>query len=249
MLIDARHTHSKNEDILTKGTESPPSLLEAEYDTPSHSRSSAVERSPGSNSSPYHLRTHNTHTHHGNPDTHQTHQTQLCRHWCHHGICKWGQQCRYKHIMPMTLSGLHEIGLIDWPAWYRSLNPGYFSHSHHLETKNEMNNNTNNNNNQIVRRTGINAAGGVGGGKIPGTTCCGGAHGEVKYIDGRPGSRSGPGPIRARDKLRTGNKYVVRSRSTGRILKADELGDQIIARLRGMEKSKEKEKEKENEKG
>jgi hypothetical protein len=29
--------------------------------------------------------------------------------------------------MPMTLSGLQEVGLSDWPAWYSSLNPGYFA--------------------------------------------------------------------------------------------------------------------------
>ncbi|KAL3420809.1 Tubulin-specific chaperone E [Phlyctema vagabunda] len=51
---------------------------------------------------------------------------QTCKHWCAHGICKWGQQCRYLHIMPMTLSGLREAGLNDWPVWYRNLNPGYF---------------------------------------------------------------------------------------------------------------------------
>lgn len=27
----------------------------------------------------------------------------------------------------MTLSGLEEIGLNGWPAWFRSLNPGYFA--------------------------------------------------------------------------------------------------------------------------
>ena len=31
--------------------------------------------------------------------------------------------------MPMTLPGLQEIGLEDWPAWYRALNPGYFSNT------------------------------------------------------------------------------------------------------------------------
>ena len=28
--------------------------------------------------------------------------------------------------MPMTLTGLQEIGLGDWPAWFRALNPGFF---------------------------------------------------------------------------------------------------------------------------
>jgi hypothetical protein len=53
-------------------------------------------------------------------------QTTLCRHWCHHGNCKWGSQCRYKHIMPLSLAGLIEVGLRDWPSWYRAFNPGYF---------------------------------------------------------------------------------------------------------------------------
>ena len=62
---------------------------------------------------------HTTTTHHP--------QTQLCRHWCHHGICKWGQQCRYRHIMPMSTSGLQEVSLADWPVWFRKMNPGYFA--------------------------------------------------------------------------------------------------------------------------
>ncbi|RDW71918.1 hypothetical protein BP5796_07952 [Coleophoma crateriformis] len=49
-----------------------------------------------------------------------------CRHWCRHGICRWGQQCRYQHLMPLTISGLRDVGLTDWPAWYRNQNPGYF---------------------------------------------------------------------------------------------------------------------------
>ena len=28
--------------------------------------------------------------------------------------------------MPMTINGLAEVGLSDWPSWYRSLNPGFF---------------------------------------------------------------------------------------------------------------------------
>ncbi|KAG0649990.1 hypothetical protein D0Z07_3977 [Hyphodiscus hymeniophilus] len=62
-------------------------------------------------------------------------ETQTCRHWCTYGHCKWGQQCRYRHTMPLTLSGLEGIGLADWPAWFRSLNPGFFvSHSTQLKT-------------------------------------------------------------------------------------------------------------------
>lgn len=44
--------------------------------------------------------------------------TVFCRHWCHHGTCKWGLDCRYHHRMPMTREGLQEVGLRDFPAWY-----------------------------------------------------------------------------------------------------------------------------------
>lgn len=52
-------------------------------------------------------------------------QRPLCRHWCIHGVCRWGRRCRYKHVMPKTVSGLLEVGLQEWPAWFRSLYPGY----------------------------------------------------------------------------------------------------------------------------
>lgn len=44
--------------------------------------------------------------------------TTFCRHWCHHGTCKWGLQCRYQHRMPSTVEGLREVGLKDFPTWY-----------------------------------------------------------------------------------------------------------------------------------
>lgn len=47
-----------------------------------------------------------------NPDT------LYCRHWCHHGTCKWGWQCRYQHRMPRNQEGLREVGLKDFPTWY-----------------------------------------------------------------------------------------------------------------------------------
>ncbi|KAK6865126.1 hypothetical protein PG995_001654 [Apiospora arundinis] len=43
-----------------------------------------------------------------------------CRHWCHHGSCKYGLECRYEHRMPQTHEGLREVGLADWPNWYRA---------------------------------------------------------------------------------------------------------------------------------
>ncbi|KAL1861730.1 hypothetical protein Daus18300_008699 [Diaporthe australafricana] len=44
--------------------------------------------------------------------------TVFCRHWCHHGSCKWGLECRYQHRMPTTLEGLREVGLKNFPTWY-----------------------------------------------------------------------------------------------------------------------------------
>lgn len=44
--------------------------------------------------------------------------TVFCRHWCHHGSCKWGWECRYQHRMPTTFEGLREVGLKDLPTWY-----------------------------------------------------------------------------------------------------------------------------------
>lgn len=44
--------------------------------------------------------------------------TLYCRHWCHHGTCKWGWQCRYQHRMPRNQEGLREVGLKDFPTWY-----------------------------------------------------------------------------------------------------------------------------------
>lgn len=48
----------------------------------------------------------------------------VCRHWCHHGTCMWGMDCRNQHRMPTTLEGLREIGLKDFPTWYRLLMSG-----------------------------------------------------------------------------------------------------------------------------
>ncbi|CAG8958512.1 hypothetical protein HYFRA_00009827 [Hymenoscyphus fraxineus] len=51
---------------------------------------------------------------------------QLCRHWCVHGVCKWGLGCHYRHRMPMDRDGLREVGLREWPGWFRRGNPGLF---------------------------------------------------------------------------------------------------------------------------
>ncbi|CEI64080.1 hypothetical protein FVEN_g10840 [Fusarium venenatum] len=41
-----------------------------------------------------------------------------CRHWCHHGVCKWGLDCHYEHTMPTTSTGLAEVGLSQFPDWW-----------------------------------------------------------------------------------------------------------------------------------
>ncbi|KAI0136679.1 hypothetical protein BJ170DRAFT_589646 [Xylariales sp. AK1849] len=43
-----------------------------------------------------------------------------CRHWCHHGTCKWDLVCHYEHAMPCTPEGLREVGLADLPAWWKA---------------------------------------------------------------------------------------------------------------------------------
>lgn len=45
---------------------------------------------------------------------------QYCRHWCHHGTCKWGITCRFEHTMPTALDGLCSVGLPDIPIWWRA---------------------------------------------------------------------------------------------------------------------------------
>ncbi|GAB1310155.1 hypothetical protein MFIFM68171_00365 [Madurella fahalii] len=47
---------------------------------------------------------------------------EYCRHWCHHGTCKGGLQCRYVHAMPTTAEELVEVGLAEIPAWWVLLN-------------------------------------------------------------------------------------------------------------------------------
>lgn len=49
-----------------------------------------------------------------------------CRHWCHYGVCRWGIDCHYEHTMPITTTGLEEVGLSRFPDWWlqaRGLKP------------------------------------------------------------------------------------------------------------------------------
>ena len=47
--------------------------------------------------------------------------TEYCRHWCHHGTCKWGLRCRYLHAMPASPAGLAHVGLRDLPGWWKKM--------------------------------------------------------------------------------------------------------------------------------
>ncbi|KAL2067120.1 hypothetical protein VTL71DRAFT_1544 [Oculimacula yallundae] len=207
----------------TTPTSTPPSTPPKPAPTQA-SRTQAPSTSPTTNNNSSHANSTQT-------PTYPSSQTQLCRHWCHHGICKWGQQCRYRHIMPMSTSGLSEIGLSDWPVWFRRMNPGYFAAENV-----HGNGNANANAGRIVgsgggargrrgARTSISTSGGNGG------ACCGVLHGPGSCPGG-----AGAGIARERgERIRVrGERPVGIPRE--RVLKSEELGEQIIARLRGMSK-------------
>lgn len=54
------------------------------------------------------------------PSSSAASQPIACRFWCHTGRCKFGNNCRFKHVMPNTTAGLAEIGLEGVPTWYRA---------------------------------------------------------------------------------------------------------------------------------
>lgn len=127
--------------------------------------------------------------------------------------------------MPMTFSGLEEVGLPDWPAWYREMNPGYFvSESMGSFSPKGVGRNR--------RARGLtNGAGNAG--------CC-----------GSNGNRAGAGAgVAKAERLRGGTRVTVKDKATGRVMKSEELGEQIIARLKCMERDARVKKEKEQEKG
>lgn len=43
----------------------------------------------------------------------------ICGFWCQNGFCKWEKNCHKQHRMPATVEGLREVGLTDYPKWYR----------------------------------------------------------------------------------------------------------------------------------
>ncbi|KAI0103734.1 hypothetical protein GGR51DRAFT_561666 [Nemania sp. FL0031] len=41
-----------------------------------------------------------------------------CRNWCQRGTCRYDEECRYVHEMPVTAQELREVGLVDYPPWW-----------------------------------------------------------------------------------------------------------------------------------
>lgn len=115
--------------------------------------------------------------------------------------------------MPITISLLQDVGLNDWPSWYRELNPGYFVSEIMVAAR------QNRGGNRRMR-------GGMSSQHVHGATCC----------PNHGGMNAGPVYGGKAERLRTGNRVVVKERATGRVMKSEELGEQIIARLRNMEK-------------
>jgi hypothetical protein len=107
--------------------------------------------------------------------------------------------------MPMTVRGLEEVGLPDWPSWFRKQNPGYFVSDSRGAGAPACNGRAK----RILGRPGV---------------CCGSLHG----VNGVCGGRS--------ERLRGNGRVTVREKATGRILKNEELGEQIVARLRNVSK-------------
>jgi hypothetical protein len=111
--------------------------------------------------------------------------------------------------MPMTVRGLEEVGLPDWPSWFRKQNPEYFvsdSRGAGAPTCNER-----------AKRVLVNGTGRLG-------VCCGSLHG----VSGVCGVRS--------ERLRGNGRVTVREKANSRILKSEELGEQIVARLKNISK-------------
>jgi len=107
--------------------------------------------------------------------------------------------------MPMTVRGLEEVGLPDWPSWFRKQNPGYFVSDSRGAGAPAYNGRAK----RILGRPGA---------------CCDSLHG----VKGVCGGRS--------ERLRGNGRVTVREKATGWILKKEELGEQIVARLRNISK-------------
>jgi hypothetical protein len=89
----------------------------------------------------------------------------------------------------MNLPALQNVGLTDWPAWYRKMNPGYF---------------------------------------VDETSCQ-----QIAKLQGGRGGGNGVEGI-LRDPMNVGG--MGKEEIAGRVLRSDELREQIVARLGSMSK-------------
>lgn len=110
--------------------------------------------------------------------------------------------------MPMTLPGIQAVGLNDWPSWYRRLNPDYFASSTIV-----LNNGSESRSARVGRQAG------------------GSRRDEINGVNRRALTKKGAGNARQRAVRGggTGHRHIVTEKN-------EELGEQIIARLRGMSK-------------
>ena len=97
----------------------------------------------------------------------------------------------------MTIPGLQEVGLGDWPTWYRSLNSGYFVSESMKRRKERLNREVMRQTNRMIEEER----------SAPGLQGTGGGRGERLRANRRPRAP---------------------------LVKRQDLGEQIIARLRGM---------------
>ncbi|TAQ88541.1 hypothetical protein B7494_g3162 [Chlorociboria aeruginascens] len=127
------------------------------------------------------------------------------------GFCVDGmeaKQCHYRHIMPMSISGLREVGLTDWPTWYRGMNPEYFAPSTSASTRAGCGNG-----NRRTRARG-----------------CGNDYCHLRPEDVRNAALDGAG--RGGTGGYPNGAYPARGR--GARSNRDDLGEHILARLRGL---------------
>lgn len=127
----------------------------------------------------------------------------------------------------MSTSGLLEVGLADWPVWFRRMNPGYFA----AEVVNS------NSNPHVGRARGRRGAKSMGCTSANGNggACCGSLHGPGGI--GRESVRERERERRS-DRLRAEKTGTISGRERGadarRGIRSEELGEQIIASLRDM---------------
>ncbi|AEO70121.1 97b3f36b-429f-4098-b919-7b3f35b5a307 [Thermothielavioides terrestris] len=124
----------------------PQRSLSAATSHPSPPRSSTKSSGSSSNNNP-------ASSPNPSPSANPSTRTEYCRHWCHHGTCKWGLHCRYLHAMPATPAELAAVGLRGLPAWWVALQQHCY---------NSNNNNDNHNNGHQSNAIG-NSSNGNGG--------------------------------------------------------------------------------------